>query len=75
MNQALPLDGLLLSPHGALVGVADSGVEGLVLQKARRIVGEDAIIGVFMNLHANITKREDKKRGYDLWVAHTSPCG
>lgn len=72
LGQALPLDGLLVSMHGAFVGVADPDVEGLVLQKAREMLGEEAIIGAAMDLHANITRRKvehaDVLRGY-----HTHP--
>jgi microcystin degradation protein MlrC len=58
LKKALPLDGLLLSLHGAFAGVADSDVEGLVLQKAREIVGEDVVIGASMDMHANVTRRK-----------------
>jgi len=58
LRKALPLDGLLLSLHGAFAGVADSDVEGLVLQRAREIVGPDVIIGASMDLHANMTRRK-----------------
>ncbi|MGQ9584259.1 MAG: M81 family metallopeptidase [Anaerolineae bacterium] len=72
LERALPLDGLLFSMHGAFVGVADPDVEGLVLQKAREIVGNEVVIGAAMDLHANITRRKVKNanviRGY-----HTHP--
>ena len=58
LRKALPLDGLLLSLHGAFAGIADPDVEGLVLQRAREIVGQDVIIGASMDLHANITRRK-----------------
>jgi len=58
LKKALPLDGLLFSFHGAFAGVADSDVEGLVLQRAREIVGEDVLIGASMDLHANVTRRK-----------------
>ena len=72
LERALPLDGLLLSMHGAFVGIADPDVEGLVLQRAREIAGEQVVIGAAMDLHANITRRKveqaDVLRGY-----HTHP--
>ncbi|MGQ9655965.1 MAG: M81 family metallopeptidase, partial [Thermodesulfobacteriota bacterium] len=72
LGRALPLDGLLFSMHGAFVGVADPDGEGLVLQKAREMLGEETIIGAAMDLHANITRRKvehaDVLRGY-----HTHP--
>ena len=58
LKKALPLDGLLLSLHGAFASVVDSDVEGLVLQRAREIVGRDVIIGASMDLHANMTRRK-----------------
>lgn len=58
LKKALPLDGLLLSLHGAFAGVTEPDVEGLVLQRAREIVGPDVIIGASMDLHANITQRK-----------------
>ena len=70
--KVLPLDGLLLSLHGAFAGVADPDVEGLVLQRAREIVGEKTPIGAALDLHGNITRRKienaDVIRGY-----HTHP--
>ncbi len=72
LRKALPLDGLLLSLHGAFAGVADSDVEGLVIQKAREIVGNAVPIAAAMDLHACITRRKienaDIIRGY-----HTHP--
>ena len=72
LQKALPLDGLLLDMHGAFAGVADPDVEGAVLQTARSILGDDVLIGVAMDLHANITRRKienaDILRGY-----HTHP--
>ncbi len=72
LRNALPLDGLLLSLHGAFVGAVDPDVEGLVLKMAREIVGDDVVIGAAMDLHANITRRKienaDIIRGY-----HTHP--
>ena len=72
LSRALPLDGLLLDMHGALAGSADPDVEGLVLQEARRILGDAVPIAVGLDLHANITRRKienaDMIRGY-----HTHP--
>lgn len=72
LKKALPLDGLLLDMHGAFSSVADPDVEGLFLKRARQIVGNDVVIGVAMDLHANITQRKIENaniiRGY-----HTHP--
>ena len=72
LKKALPLDGLLLSLHGAFAGVVDSDVEGLVLQRARDMVGEDVIIGASMDLHANITRRKIEKADL-IRGLHTHP--
>ena len=54
---ALPLDGLLLSLHGAFVGEDDPDIDGLVIERARQIVGPDVPIAVCLDLHANLTAR------------------
>ena len=58
LKKALPLDGLLFDMHGAFVCIDEPDVEGLFLKKAREIVGNDTVIGVAMDLHANITQRK-----------------
>jgi len=72
LEKALPLDGLLISLHGAFAGVADPDVEGLVLQRAREIVGQDVIIGASMDLHANITRRKIENANF-IRGQHTHP--
>ena len=57
LERALPLDGLLLSLHGAFVGEADPDIDGLVIETARRLVGPGVPIGVCLDLHANLTGR------------------
>jgi microcystin degradation protein MlrC len=55
LARALPLDGLILSLHGALVGeTVDSG-DLLLLERARQVVGATCRIGVCLDLHANVT--------------------
>ena len=67
-----PLDGLLLALHGALAGVSEPDVEGLVLERAREVVGYRTPIGASLDMHANLTARmvryADVIRGY-----HTHP--
>jgi len=58
LRRALPLDGLLLSLHGAFAGDSDPDVEGLVLERARQILGPSVPIAAAMDLHANITQRK-----------------
>ena len=57
LRAALPLDGLLLSLHGAFAGDLDPDIDGLVIERARQIVGADVPIGVALDLHANLTAR------------------
>ncbi len=57
LAQALPLDALLLSLHGAFVAEDDPDVDGLLLQTARQLLGPRVPIGVALDLHANITER------------------
>ena len=67
-----PLDGLLLALHGALAGVSEPDVEGLVLELAREVGGDRTPIGASLDMHANLTARmvrhADVIRGY-----HTHP--
>jgi microcystin degradation protein MlrC len=56
LDQASPLDGLVLSLHGAMAAEgADHGDLELV-REARAAVGPDVPIGVCLDLHANLTQ-------------------
>jgi microcystin degradation protein MlrC len=72
LEKSLPLDGLLLDIHGAFTGVKEPDVEGMILERAREILGNDVVIAVAADLHANITKLKIENvniiRGY-----HTHP--
>ena len=57
LKTALPLDGVLLSLHGAFSGELDADIDGLVIERTRQIVGPDVPIGVSLDLHANLTAR------------------
>ena len=72
LHRALPLDGLLLSLHGAFAGIADPDMEGRVLQCARQILGPDVPIGASLDLHANITRRMIEHADV-LYGMHTHP--
>jgi microcystin degradation protein MlrC len=53
LRRALPIDGLVLSLHGALVAEgADSG-DLVLLRRARACLGEQTPIGVCLDLHAH----------------------
>ncbi len=57
LRAAMPLDGLLLSLHGAFAGDLDPDIDGLLIERARQLVGPDVPIGVCLDLHANLTQR------------------
>ncbi|MCW5729317.1 MAG: M81 family metallopeptidase [Alphaproteobacteria bacterium] len=55
MRAALPLDGLLLGLHGAMVAHGYDDVEGDIIERARAIVGERCVIGVELDPHCHMT--------------------
>ena len=72
LEKARPLDGLLLSLHGAFAGELDPDIDGLVIETARRIVGPKVPIGVSLDLHANLTARMVEHADI-IDVMHTHP--
>ena len=56
LSEALPLDGLFLDLHGAMVAEHLADGEGELLARVRRIVGPDLPIVCSLDFHANITK-------------------
>lgn len=54
---ALPLDGVLLALHGAMVSELDDDAEGALLAAVREVVGRDVPIGITLDLHANVSDR------------------
>jgi microcystin degradation protein MlrC len=72
LRQALPVDGLLLALHGAMVAEGAPDVEGAVLQALRAVVGPSVPLVATLDLHANITTR--MVRAADALVLyHTAP--
>ncbi len=57
MKAAMPLDGVLLGMHGAFVAEGYDDVEGDILEKARKIVGDKCVIGVELDPHCHLTKK------------------
>ena len=57
LKDALPVDAVFLSLHGAAAAEQDDDVEGFVLSAVRQIVGPDVPIAVTLDHHANITQR------------------
>ena len=57
LKASLPLDGVLLSMHGASASEQIDDPEGYLLAAARRAVGKDTPIVVTLDHHANITRQ------------------
>ncbi|MEM7172586.1 MAG: M81 family metallopeptidase [Pseudomonadota bacterium] len=55
LSQALPIDGLLLDLHGAMVTEHLDNGDGEFLQRVRNLVGPDLPIVACLDLHANLT--------------------
>ena len=55
LRQALPLDGVLLGLHGAMVAHGYDDVEGDIIERVRNIVGPACIIGVELDPHCHLT--------------------
>ncbi|HJT33385.1 MAG TPA: M81 family metallopeptidase [Pirellulales bacterium] len=68
---AMPVDGVLLALHGAMVADEHPDVEGEFLSAARRIVGRTPIVAT-LDLHANIT-RAMVEHADALVLFHTAP--
>ena len=57
LQQVLPVDGVLLDLHGAMVTEKHEDAEGAFIEAVRRIVGQDMPVVVTLDLHANITSK------------------
>jgi microcystin degradation protein MlrC len=55
LRTALPLDGVLLGLHGAMVAFGYDDVEGDIIERVRAIVGSKCIIGVELDPHCHLT--------------------
>jgi microcystin degradation protein MlrC len=69
---ALPVDGVLLALHGAMVAEGAADVEGELLQAVRAMVGGQVPVVVTLDLHANITPRMVQSADA-LVLYHTAP--
>lgn len=72
LGKALPVDGVLLALHGALVSEGEPDVEGAVLQAVREVVGPNVPLVATLDLHANVTARM-VEHADALVVYHTVP--
>jgi microcystin degradation protein MlrC len=55
LKAAMPVDGVLLGLHGAMVAHGYDDVEGDILEKVRAIVGPTCVIGVELDPHCHMT--------------------
>src|SRR6201991_4800111 len=55
LRAAMPVDGVLLGLHGAMVAHGYDDVEGDILERVRAIVGPDCVIGVELDPHCHMT--------------------
>jgi microcystin degradation protein MlrC len=55
LRAALPVDGVLLGLHGAMVAHGYDDVEGDVITRVRALVGPQCVIGVELDLHCHLT--------------------
>ena len=72
LKKKMPLDGVILSLHGATTSNTSDDVCGDILQAIRQTVGEDTIISVSFDLHANVTDKIMQNADY-VSGYHTYP--
>ena len=56
LTAALPLDGVYLDLHGAMVSESHADGEGEILRRVRAVVGPDVPVAVSLDMHANLTE-------------------
>ncbi len=57
LKAALPVDGILLGLHGAMVAHGYDDVEGDIIERCRAIVGPKCVIGVELDPHCHLTMK------------------
>ncbi len=55
LSAALPLDGILLALHGAMVTEDEMDAESAILRAVRSVVGSDVPIVITLDMHGNIS--------------------
>jgi microcystin degradation protein MlrC len=55
LKAALPIDGVLLGLHGAMVAHGYDDVEGDIIERVRALVGVKTVIGVELDPHCHLT--------------------
>ena len=68
LQAAMPVDGLLLGLHGAMVAHGYDDVEGDIIERARAIVGPKCVIGVELDPHCHLTLK--RVSGADIIVLY-----
>ena len=72
LRRALPVDGVLLALHGALVAEGAPDVEGEILEPLRAVLGPEVPLVATLDLHANITAKMVANADA-LVLYHTAP--
>jgi microcystin degradation protein MlrC len=57
LQEAMPVDALLLGLHGAMIAFGYDDVESDLLERARAIVGADCVIAVELDPHCHLTQK------------------
>src|SRR5262245_28721367 len=57
LEAALPVDGVVLNLHGAMVAHGYDDCEGDILERVRALVGPTCVIGVELDPHCHLTKK------------------
>ncbi|MCP5068957.1 MAG: M81 family metallopeptidase [bacterium] len=57
LRAAMPVDGVLLMLHGAMVAEGYDDCEGDILARVRELVGPDVPVGAELDLHCHVTDR------------------
>ena len=57
LKAAMPVDGVLLMLHGAMVAEGYDDCEGDILTRARELVGPEVPVGAELDLHCHVTAR------------------
>jgi microcystin degradation protein MlrC len=71
MMRAMPVDGVLLALHGAMVADGAPDVEGDILCAVRQVIGPKVPLVATLDLHANVTPRMAVADALVLY--HTAP--
>jgi microcystin degradation protein MlrC len=57
LRAAMPVDGVLLGLHGAMIAAGYDDAEGDLIERVRAIVGPDVPIGVELDPHCHLTEK------------------